>query len=51
MPTIGVSTIEDAAASGLSGIVARAGHLLVVDKTATHARAAELGVFLYGHHD
>ncbi|ESQ75413.1 LpxI family protein [Asticcacaulis sp. AC402] len=51
MPTIGVSTIEDAAAAGLSGIVARAGHLLVVDKATTHARAAELGVFLYGHHD
>lgn len=51
MPTIGVSTIEDAANAGLSGIVARAGHLLVVDKAATYARATELGVFLYGHHD
>ncbi len=48
MPTIGVSTVEDAAAAGLSGIVARARHLLIVDKAAVFARAAERGVFIYG---
>lgn len=51
MPTIGLSTIDDVAAAGLAGIVARAAHLLVVDKAATYARAAELGVFIYGSHD
>lgn len=49
MPTIGVSTVEDAAAAGLCGIVARAHHLLIVDKPAVFSRAQELGLFIYGH--
>jgi len=49
MPTIGLQTIEDAAAAGLCGIVARPQALLIVDKPAVFARAAELGVFIYGH--
>ena len=49
MPTIGVATIEDAAEAGLSGIVARSQHLLIVDKATVYARAAELGLFIYGH--
>ncbi len=48
MPTIGISTIEDAAAAGLCGIVARSHALLIVDKPAVYARAAELGIFIHG---
>lgn len=51
MPAIGISTVEDAHAAGLSGIVARAHHLLIIDKTATLARADALGVSIYGHDD
>lgn len=49
MPTIGVATIEAAAAAGLAGIVGQAGALLVVDKARVFARAHELGLFIYGH--
>jgi DUF1009 family protein len=49
MPTIGLQTIEDVAAAGLCGIVARNQALLIVDKPAVFARAAELGVFIYGY--
>ncbi|MDV6329320.1 LpxI family protein [Asticcacaulis sp. 201] len=49
MPTIGLQTVEDVAAAGLCGIVARSHHLLIIDKPAVYARAAELGVFIYGH--
>ncbi len=48
MPTIGVSTVEDASAAGLSGIVGRKDHLLIVDKPAVFAKASELGLFIYG---
>lgn len=48
MPTIGISTVEDASAAGLSGIVGRKDHLLIVDKPAVFAKAAELGLFIYG---
>jgi DUF1009 family protein len=51
MPTIGVQTIEDIATAGLCGIVAKSYALLIVDKPAVFARAAELGVFIYGHED
>jgi DUF1009 family protein len=51
MPTIGVATVDDVAAAGLCGIVARSHHLLIVDKPAVFARAAEKGVFIYGHDD
>ncbi len=51
MPTIGVQTVEDAAAAGLGAIVARAHHLLIVDKPAVYARAVELGLSIYGHDD
>ena len=51
MPTIGVATVDDAAEAGLCGIVARSHHLLIVDKPAVFARAAEKGVFIYGHDD
>jgi UDP-2,3-diacylglucosamine hydrolase len=48
MPTIGIATVEDASAAGLSGIVGRKDHLLIVDKPAVFAKAAELGLFIYG---
>jgi UDP-2,3-diacylglucosamine hydrolase len=48
MPTIGVSTVEDASAAGLSGIVGRRDHLLIVDKSTVFAKASELGLFIYG---
>jgi len=48
MPTIGVSTVEDASAAGLCGIVGRKDHLLIVDKPAVFAKASELGLFIYG---
>jgi DUF1009 family protein len=51
MPTIGLQTVEDAAAAGLCGIVAKGHALLIVDKPAVFARAVELGVFIYGHDD
>lgn len=49
MPTIGLQTVEDVAAAGLCGIVARRQALLIVDKAAVYARATELGIFIYGH--
>ncbi|MDI7774836.1 UDP-2,3-diacylglucosamine diphosphatase LpxI [Asticcacaulis sp. EMRT-3] len=51
MPTIGVATVDDVAAAGLCGIVARAHHLLIVDKRAVFARAAEKGIFIHGYED
>jgi DUF1009 family protein len=51
MPTIGAATVDDVAEAGLCGIVARSHHLLIVDKPAVFARAAEKGVFIYGHDD
>ena len=50
MPAIGVQTVEEVAAAGLAGIIARAGSLIVLDKPATYARAAELGIFIHGDH-
>jgi DUF1009 family protein len=49
MPTIGLQTVDDVAAVGLCGIVARSHALLIIDKPAVFARAAELGIFIYGH--
>jgi len=50
MPAIGVQTVEEVAAAGLAGIIARAGSLIVLDKPATYARAEELGIFIHGDH-
>ncbi len=49
MPTIGVQTVEDAAAAGLAAIVAQAHRLLIVDKAAVYQRAGELGISIFGH--
>jgi DUF1009 family protein len=48
LPTIGVTTIENASAAGLSGIAVEAGAALMVDPTATAAAADRLGLFLIG---
>lgn len=48
LPTIGVPTIEGAAAAGLAGIAFEAGGALLVDAEAVKARADALHVFLYG---
>ena len=48
LPTIGVTTIENAAAAGLSGIAVEAGAALIVDAAATAAAADRLGLFLIG---
>jgi len=51
LPTIGVRTIERAAAAGLAGIVGAADGLLVVDRTAVRAAADRLGLFVLGVED
>lgn len=48
LPTIGVETVERAAAAGLAGIVGEQGRLLVVDKAAVRAAADRLGLFVVG---
>lgn len=48
LPTIGVATIENAAAAGFAGIAIEAGGALLVDRAALIARADALGLFLYG---
>ncbi|MEO0607791.1 MAG: UDP-2,3-diacylglucosamine diphosphatase LpxI [Pseudomonadota bacterium] len=48
LPTIGVATVEAAAAAGLAGIAFETGGALLVDAEAVKARAEALGVFLYG---
>ncbi|MEO1042320.1 MAG: UDP-2,3-diacylglucosamine diphosphatase LpxI [Pseudomonadota bacterium] len=49
LPTIGVETIERAAAAGLAGIAAEAGHALVIDRDDVVTKADALGVFVYGY--
>ncbi|WP_420561599.1 LpxI family protein [Tepidicaulis sp.] len=46
LPTIGVMTVENAAAAGLAGIAVEAGGALVVDMRALVARADELGLYI-----
>jgi len=48
LPTIGVRTIEAAAAAGLAGIGLEAGASLIIDREATIRAADEAGVFLIG---
>ncbi|MGL4496492.1 MAG: LpxI family protein, partial [Beijerinckiaceae bacterium] len=48
MPTIGVRTLEQAHAAQLRGLVVEAGNVLLADKPALVARAAALGLFIYG---
>jgi DUF1009 family protein len=48
LPTIGVATIESAAAAGLAGIAVEAGAALIIDEPAAVARADALGIFVAG---
>jgi UDP-2,3-diacylglucosamine hydrolase len=48
LPTIGVSTVENAAKAALSGIAVHAEHALIADQGATFTRASALGVFIVG---
>jgi DUF1009 family protein len=48
LPTIGVTTVRNAAAAGLAGIVGEAGAVLVVDREEVIAEADALGLFVYG---
>ena len=46
MPTIGPSTIVGVADAGLAGLVLAADQVVILDRTATLARAEERGIFL-----
>jgi len=48
LPTIGVATIERAAAAGLAGVAAQAEHALIIDREDVIAKANSLGLFIYG---
>jgi hypothetical protein len=48
MPTIGVDTVEKAAAAGLAGIAVEAGGALVVDGEAVAKAANRSGLFVVG---
>jgi DUF1009 family protein len=48
LPTIGVPTVEGAAAAGLAGIAIEAGGTLIVNRAAVVAAADEAGLFLIG---
>ena len=48
LPTIGVTTVEGAAAAGLRGIAIEAGGALVMDRAETVAAADRLGLFVVG---
>ncbi|MFQ5467980.1 MAG: UDP-2,3-diacylglucosamine diphosphatase LpxI domain-containing protein, partial [Kiloniellaceae bacterium] len=48
LPTIGVETVRNAAAAGLSGIAVQAGGALVVDPAAVSAAADRAGLFVVG---
>jgi DUF1009 family protein len=51
LPTVGVATVENAAAAGLAGIAVEAGAALLVDAAATAAAADRLGLFVIGFRD
>lgn len=51
LPTIGVATLEQAAAAGLRGIAVTAGGALVIDHDTVAARANDLGLFVVGISD
>jgi DUF1009 family protein len=48
LPTIGVATVEGAAAAGLAGIVGEAGGALIMDRAGVIAAADRLGLFIVG---
>jgi DUF1009 family protein len=48
LPTLGVKTLEGAAAAGLAGVAGEAGGLIVVDPEAVAREADRLGLFVWG---
>lgn len=48
LPTVGVNTVEQAAAAGLAGIAVEAGGALILDRTAVAATADRAGLFVVG---
>lgn len=48
LPTIGVTTVKNAAMSGLRGIAVEAGHTLVIDRAGVAAAADAVGLFVVG---
>lgn len=48
LPTVGVATVEGAAAVGLAGIAVEAGGALIVDRAGVAATADRLGLFVCG---
>jgi DUF1009 family protein len=48
LPTIGIRTVEGAAAAGLAGIAVEASGALVVDREAVARAADAAGIFVYG---
>ncbi len=48
LPTIGLQTLEAAAAAGLSGVAGEAGGMVVLDRDAVIATADRLGLFVWG---
>jgi DUF1009 family protein len=48
LPAVGVRTVENAAAAGLSGIAVEAGNTLIAERQAVIAAADRLGLFLVG---
>lgn len=48
LPTIGVRTIEKAAAAGLAGVAVVQDRALIVDRDAVRAAADQAGLFVYG---
>lgn len=53
LPSIGLSTVEEAIAAGLRGIAAEAGAALLIDREDVIKRADSAGLFIVGikHHD
>lgn len=48
MPTIGLKTVENAAAAQLAGIAVDGGRTLIVDRAAVLAAADQAGLFIFG---
>lgn len=48
LPSIGVSTVENAAAAGLAGVAVEAGRSLVLDRSGVIAAGDRLGLFVIG---
>lgn len=48
LPTLGVTTLEGAAAAGLAGVVGEARAMLILDKEAVAREADRLGLFVWG---